>query len=283
MSLVTSREMLARAMAEGYGVPAFNANCLEMIPALIAAAQAERAPLIVQISKRFLDFYPARTIAALARRCAEEADVPVCIHLDHGASLEQAEACLKAGFTSIMYDGSALPHEQNIAATRAVARLAADYGVPVEGEIGRVLMDEDVQGMAELTDLTEPADAADFVARTGVSSVAVAIGNVHRMRRKTAALDFARIAAIRAAVRAPLVIHGSSGVSDEDVARAVSMGITKVNVATEFSIALVAGVQAYCQEHPQAFYPMDVLQAGLDRVIDIARSRIRVVRANGRV
>lgn len=282
MSLVTSKELLLNAMKEEYAVPAFNANCFEMIPALIRAAELERSPLILQLGKKFLEYVTPDHLAALALDYAEKASVPVCIHLDHGASVGQAKECLKAGFTSIMFDGSGLPHEENIRVTRQVVEMASDFGVPVEGEIGKVLMDEDVQHMAELTDLTDPEDALDFVKKTGIASVAVAVGNVHRMKRKTANLDFDRIQAIRRIVDVPLVIHGSSGISDEDVKKAIKCGINKVNVATEYNIAFIMGAVEFSNSHEKEIFPMEVLLHGMDKVTEIARDRIKVVGAAGK-
>lgn len=282
MPLVTSKELLKDAMENGYAVPAFNANCLEMIPPLVQAAEAEASPLILQIGKKFLDYLSPSMVAAVAVYCAERAEVPVCIHLDHGCSFEQAKECLEAGFTSIMYDGSALPHEENIHNTTEVVKMASQYGVPVEGEIGRVLLAEDVEDITALTDLTKPEDAVEFVERTGISSVAVAVGNVHRMKQKNACLNFELIRQLREAVSVPLVIHGSSGISDSDVAKAVSCGITKVNVATEFNIAFTSQSIAYGNTHPEEFFPMEVLKHGMEAIQKIAQSRIRVVGAAGK-
>lgn len=283
MSLVTSNELLLKAMKEGYAVPAFNANCFEMIPALIKAAELERSPLILQLGKKLLEYVSPVEIASIAKSYAERATVPVCIHLDHGASIEQAKQCLEAGFTSIMFDGSVLSHEENMEKTKKVVEMAKEYGVSVEGEIGKVLIAEDVEGKEELIDLTDPKDAKEFVEKTGISSVAVAVGNVHRMKRKTAKLNFELIKKIREIVNVPLVIHGSSGISDEDVSKAVKCGINKVNVATEFNIAFIRESVSYSNNNPNEIFPMEILTQGMEKVIEIARSRIKVVGASQRV
>lgn len=282
MSLVTSTELLTHAMQHHYAVPAFNANCYEMINALIRAAEAERAPLILQIGKKFLSYLPADEVGALATHLARKASVPVCVHLDHGADYAMAEACLNSGFTSIMYDGSALPDEENIAATRAVVGLANRFGVPVEGEIGQVLQAEDLGEGQEPDFLTEPEQALRFVQETGISSVAVAVGNIHHMKKKQARLDFDRIRALRRMISIPLVIHGCSGVSDDDVRKAVSLGINKVNVATEYNIAFTDGLRDFTVRYPNEFFPMDAMEAAMDRVTGIARGRIHVLDAAGR-
>lgn len=282
MALVTSTELLARARKEHYAVPAFNANCYEMINALIRAAEAEGAPLIVQIGKKWLSYLPADEIGALALHLAKKASVPVCIHLDHGADYAMAKACLESGFTSVMYDGSSLPDAENIQNTRAVVELAKHYGVPVEGEIGQVLQAEDLGEGQEPDFLTDPDQALRFVAETGVSSVAVAVGNVHHMKKKQAKLDFDRIEKLRRLIDIPLVIHGCSGVSDADVAKAVSLGINKVNVATEYNIAFTDALRDYTTANPGSFFPMDAMTAAMNRVEAIARDRIHVLGAQNR-
>lgn len=282
MALVTSTELLARARKEHYAVPAFNANCYEMINALIRAAEAERSPLIVQIGKKWLSYLPADEIGALALHLAKKASVPVCIHLDHGADYAMAKACLESGFTSVMYDGSSLPDSENIRNTRAVVELAKQYSVPVEGEIGQVLQAEDLGEGQEPDFLTDPDQALRFVAETGVSSVAVAVGNIHHMKKKQAKLDFDRIEKLRRLIDIPLVIHGCSGVSDADVARAVSLGINKVNVATEYNIAFIDALRDYTTANPDSFFPMDAMTAAMNRVEKIARDRIHVLSAQNR-
>ena len=282
MALVTSTELLARARKEHYAVPAFNANCYEMINALIRAAEAEGAPLIVQIGKKWLSYLPADEIGALALHLAKKASVPVCIHLDHGADYAMAKACLESGFTSVMYDGSSLPDAENIQNTRAVVELAKHYGVPVEGEIGQVLQAEDLGEGQEPDFLTDPDQALRFVAETGVSSVAVAVGNVHHMKKKQAKLDFDRIEKLRRLIDIPLVVHGCSGVSDADVAKAVSLGINKVNVATEYNITFTDALRDYTTANPGSFFPMDAMTAAMNRVEAIARDRIHVLSAQNR-
>lgn len=282
MALVTSTELLARARKEHYAVPAFNANCYEMINALIRAAEAEGAPLIVQIGKKWLSYLPADEIGALALHLAKKASVPVCIHLDHGADYAMAKACLESGFTSVMYDGSSLPDAENIQNTRAVVELAKHYGVPVEGEIGQVLQAEDLGEGQEPDFLTDPDQALRFVAETGVSSVAVAVGNIHHMKKKQAKLDFDRIEKLRRLIDIPLVIHGCSGVSDADVSKAVSLGINKVNVATEYNIAFTDALRDYTTANPGSFFPMDAMTAAMNRVEAIARDRIHVLSAQNR-
>ena len=282
MPLVTSTPLFEHARKNRYAVPAFNANSYEMIPALIHAAEAERSPLILQIGKKYLSYVPADEVASLALYLAKKAAVPVCVHLDHGADLAMARACLESGFTSVMYDGSSLPDEENIRNTREVVQLAAQYGVPVEGEIGQVLQAEDVPEGEAPDFLTDPQQALRFVQETGVSSVAVAVGNIHHMKKKQAKIDFPRIQKLREIIHIPLVVHGCSGVSDADVGKAVRMGINKVNVATEYNLAFTDGLREFTTQRPEEFFPMDPISSAMEQVTAIARGRIRVLGANGR-
>lgn len=282
MSLVKANQLLNQAMKDHYAVPSFNANCFEMIPALIHAAEFERAPIIIQIGKKYLSYTPSDEISSLALYLAQKASIPVAIHLDHGADLSMVSACLKSGFTSIMYDGSFLPDDENIKNTKLVVEEASKYGVPVEGEIGQVLQYEDVSNGSEQNFLTAPEQAIRFVKETGVSSVAVAVGNIHHMKAKHAHLDFERIKALRETIQIPLVIHGCSGVSDEDLKKAIDLGINKVNVATEFNIAFTDTLREFTTKHPDQFFPMDAMTAAMDKITTIARDRIRVLGADKR-
>ena len=246
MPLLTTREMLRAAQADGYAVGAFNVENLEMAQAVVEAAQALRAPVIVQTTSSTLRYAPPEAFAGIVRALAEAADVPVALHLDHGDSAQLAERCLRAGYTSVMIDGSALPFEGNVALTRQVVDLA--QGMPVEAELGKVGgKEDDVEANAAYT---EPEEAERFVRLTGVSSFAPAIGTAHGVYKAEPHLDIPRLQEIRAAVDAPLVLHGGSGLSDEDFRNTISGGIAKINVYTDI---ILAGKRALC-EHPDASY-----------------------------
>ena len=280
--LVTLKEILQIAEEKNIAVGSFNTPNLTSLTAILSAAEELDLPVIIQFAQCHEPWIPLSVIGPVMIREAKKAKVPVCVHLDHGADYAMAEACLNSGFTSIMYDGSALPDEENIAATRAVVGLANRFGVPVEGEIGQVLQAEDLGEGQEPDFLTEPEQALRFVQETGISSVAVAVGNIHHMKKKQARLDFDRIRALRRMISIPLVIHGCSGVSDDDVRQAVSLGINKVNVATEYNIAFTDGLRDFTVRYPNEFFPMDAMEAAMDRVTGIARGRIHVLDAAGR-
>jgi ketose-bisphosphate aldolase len=181
-----------------------------------------------------------------------------------------------------MYDGSAFSFDENIERTRKVVELCAPRGIPVEGETGKVPVSETGAYGDMNWDLTDPPEAAEYSERTGVSSLAVAVGNLHRMNRKEAKIDFDRIEKIHRAVKIPLVIHGSSGISIGDIQRAIACGIRKVNIATEFNLAFLQGVRECMENGTDGWFPMEPLKHGMDKVRDLARERIRVLGAGGR-
>src|SRR5215208_3294929 len=211
MALTGGREVLAAARGRGYAVPAFNIFNLEMLQAAFRAAEAERAPVIVQVSPRSIAYAGLRPLAALAATLAEEMSVPVVLHLDHGPGLAECLAALDSGFTSVMYDGADLPYAENVSRTRAVVSAAHARGAAAEAELGQV----GHASHAQLpVDLTDPEEAGRFARETG------------------ALLDVERIAGLARHVDAALVMHGSSGVDDDMLVRAVQAGIRKVNLST---------------------------------------------------
>lgn len=275
MPLATTEEMLKRAQKGGYAVGAFNVENMEMAQAVIQAAVEMGAPVMVQttpstVKYAGLDLYYAN-VAALAQK----APVPVALHLDHGSSFELAMQAVRAGYTSIMIDGSHRVFEENIALTRRVVEAAAPNGLPVEAELGKVGgKEDDLDGGSG--GYTVPEEAAEFVRRTGVSSLAVAIGTAHGVYKGTPKLDVERLKEIRKLVEIPLVLHGASGLSDESVQECIREGICKVNFATELRIAYSGGVKAVLAENPDVFDPKVYGKAGRERVKELVKNRIAV-------
>ncbi|HIT08672.1 MAG TPA: class II fructose-1,6-bisphosphate aldolase [Candidatus Merdivicinus faecavium] len=275
MPLATTEEMLKKAQADGYAVGAFNVENMEMAQAVIQAAVEMRAPVMIQttpstVKYAGLDLYYAN-VAALAKK----APVPVALHLDHGSSFELAMQAIRAGYTSIMIDGSHRVFEENIALTRRVVEAAAPNGLPVEAELGKVGgKEDDLDGGSG--GYTVPEEAAEFVRRTGVSSLAVAIGTAHGVYKGTPKLDVERLKEIRKLVEIPLVLHGASGLSDESVQECIREGICKVNFATELRIAYSGGVKAVLAENPDVFDPKVYGKAGRERVKELVKNRIAV-------
>ena len=280
MSLVTSKEMLRKAQAGGYAVGAFNAENMEMVLAIVEAATELNAPVMIQTTPSTVKYAGLEMYAANVRAAAEKAPVPVCIHLDHGSSYDLAIGALEAGYTSVMIDGSHESFEDNVALTRRVVEQAAAAGIPVEAELGTVGGKED--DMEAEDGCTQPAEAAEFVKRTGVDSLAVAIGTAHGVYKSTPKLDVPRLAEIRKVVDVPLVLHGASGLSDESIRDCVREGICKVNFATELRIAYTEGVREVLAADEKVFDPKAYGKVARAKVKELVKNRMTVCGCNGK-
>ncbi|HUM84059.1 MAG TPA: class II fructose-1,6-bisphosphate aldolase [Lachnospiraceae bacterium] len=280
MSLVTTKEIMLMAQEDHYAVGAFNAENMEMVQAIAEAAEEQNSPVIIQttpgtIKYAGLDYYLANVKAA-----AERVHVPVAMHLDHGSSFELAMQALRTGYTSIMIDGSKLSFEDNIELTKRVVAACSASGIPVEAEIGTIGGKED--GMAGKPVYTEPEDAKKFAESTGVDSLAVAIGTSHGVYKGTPHLAVERLSEIRAVVSVPLVLHGTSGVPDDQVRDCVSRGICKVNYATDLRIAFTDGVRSFLKENPDAFDPKKYGAVGRENVKAYVKQKMEVVGSVGK-
>lgn len=248
MTLCSLTEALADARRAGRGLLAVNVIQLEHAEAYAAAADATGLPLVLQISENAVRWHGALApIARAAAAVAEAAAAPLVLHLDHAVSETLVSEALGLGFTSVMFDGSTLPDEDNRVATRRVVAACHGAGVSVEAELGEVGGKDGVHAPGARTD---PQDAARFVADTGVDALAVAVGSSHAMTERTAALDLDLIARIAAVVPVPLVLHGSSGVPDEQLVAAVDAGMTKVNIATHLGVVWTDAMTRYLAAHP---------------------------------
>jgi len=236
---------LRAAWSDGRAVAAFSIYNLEQAQAVCRAAESTGQPVMLQAGSSAFAYAGRGPLAALIVAIARECEVDTGVHLDHSHDLEEIRACLVAGYTSVMFDGSAMPLEQNICLTAEVVAMAHEAGAWVEAELAGIAGDEDAS-TAELAAgcLTDPEVAGRFVAETGVDALAVAIGNVHGIPTTPVTLDLERLAAIRARVDVPLVLHGASGLPDDDVVAAIRLGVAKINVNTELRRALRGGLQA---------------------------------------
>jgi tagatose 1,6-diphosphate aldolase GatY/KbaY len=240
----TLLELLGGAEAGGYALGAFNIYNLEGVRAVLSAAEAESSPAMLQIHPAALA-HGGPGLVALCLRAADEAAVPVGVHLDHASDAGDIRAALAAGVPSVMADGSHLPYADNMAFTRSIVDEAHALGAAVEAELGRLSGSEDGLSVPEYEALlTDPAQAAAFVAGSGADALAVCIGNAHGRYRREPQLDFARLAAVRAATPAPIVLHGASGLPADQVRRAVALGVRKFNVNTEVRAAYVDALRA---------------------------------------
>lgn len=279
MAFVTSHEMLRDAQRRGYAVGAFNIENMEMAQAVIAAAEETESPVMLQTTSGTLRYADSAVYAAMVSALAKQVKVPVCMHLDHGNSYDLAARCLMSGYTSVMIDGSQKPFEENVAVSRDVVHLASLAGVPVEAELGKVGgKEDDAAGAGDA--YTEPDKAAEFVERTGVSSLAVAIGTAHGVYKEKPVLDVERLKQIRKVVEIPLVLHGASGLSVEQVQECIRFGICKVNFATELRIAYTNGVKEALLGDP--FDPKVYGKQGRESVKQLVMNWMRVCGAAGK-
>lgn len=281
MPLVTTKEMLAHAQAGHYAVGAFNVENLEMVMAVVQAAEESRAPVILQTTPSTVKYAGLDYSLAMAQVAAARASVPVAMHLDHGESFALAMQALRTGYTSIMIDGSHDTFENNIALTRRVTEACAPAGISVEAELGKVGGKEDDLDGGDGNPFTDPQQAKEFVARTNVDSLAVAIGTAHGLYAGTPKLDFERLRAIRALLSIPLVLHGASGVPDEAVRESIRLGICKVNFATELRIAFSDGVKSYLAKDPKVFDPKKYSKVGRENVVAVVKEKIALCGSAG--
>lgn len=276
MALVTTKQLLLDAQKGGYAVGAFNVENMEMVQAVVAAAEELRSPVIMQTTPSTVKYANLNYFYENVKVAAQESSVPVVIHLDHGNSFELAMQAYRTGYTSIMIDGSHEGFEDNIALTSAVVKACHPGEVPIEAELGKVGGKEDDLEGGEGNPYTVPSEAVEFVNATDVDSLAVAIGTAHGVYKGIPKLDVERLSEIREVVSIPLVLHGTSGVPDEAVKDCISRGICKVNYATELRIAFTKGVKEYMEKNPDAFDPKKYNSAGREEVKQYVMSKIKV-------
>jgi fructose-bisphosphate aldolase class II len=288
MSLHNLKPWIVRAQRDQYAIGAFNANTMEQVQAIVLAAQAENAPVIIQISHHALQYVGSgnviiglRYMAEIGKVAAQSVSVPVALHLDHATENEVIQA-IGLGFTSVMFDADERPLQENIDVTKKLCEMAHLAGVSIEAELGEVPRADSSGVVQSATELTHVEDAAGFVYATGIDTLAIAIGSVHAVKQKHVELDLERLKAIRAAVDIPLVLHGSSGVTDACVAEGIKLGLCKVNVATQLNQAFTRAVRARLSDDPNEVDPRRYLNSGRDAMVEEVRERIRFVGAAGK-
>lgn len=292
MALVSLKPLLTDAREKHYAIPAFDVSNYEMIRAVIDVCEEERSPAIFMLLKVDLADRGQRMLIDTIRSAAQTATVPVCIHLDHAVSYEDIVSCIQAGATSVMYDGSKLSLEENIANTRRVTEYAHARGITVEAELGHVTdaigglneTGEVTQGEPAIDDcLTQPDQVVRFVKETEVDCLAVAIGTAHGVYVSTPKLHFDRLQEIEQVSPCPLVLHGGSGTPDADVQKAISMGITKVNIFSEVLAALNTGLKAKLNDiENMSAWPSVVFSTAREEMRKVIRMKIRTFGSNGR-
>ncbi len=300
MPLTNPKEMFARAYKEGYAVGAFNVNNMEIVQGIMQAAGEEKAPVILQVSAGARKYAGQNYVVKLIEAALLENDLPVVLHLDHGADFDICKACIDGGFTSVMFDGSHLPFEENIAVTKQVVEYAHPRGVWVEAELGRLAGVED-EVSSEHSIYTDPDQAVDFVKRSGCDSLAVAVGTSHGAYKfkGEAKLDFDRLAKIGSMLPGfPLVLHGASsvpqefvdmankyggkvtgakGVPEDLLRKAAAMAVCKINIDTDIRLAMTASIRKHFVEHPEDFDPRAYLKPAREAVKGMVQRKIRDV------
>ncbi|HNY19704.1 MAG TPA: class II fructose-bisphosphate aldolase [Flexilinea sp.] len=283
MPLISSFKILSDAQKGHYAIGAFNIENMEMAQAVIAAGEETNSPLIIQTTPSTLKYAPPSLFYAIVKSIADNSKIPVALHLDHGDSFARSCEAIRAGYTSIMIDGSKLPFEENIALTKKVVEVASILNIPVEGELGTIGGKEDSLEVKDKDALYTNVDqAVEFVDRTGCSFLAVAIGTAHGFYKGTPKLDFERIEQIAKRVSVPLVLHGGSGIPDEDVKHAIRLGMSKVNFATELRWYFTQACRKVLEDG-EIFDPKKYGAAGRDAVRDFVKQKIMVCGSDGKV
>lgn len=275
MPLVSSKELLYKAMEGGYAVPAFNIENMETVQAVVQAAEEVNSPVILQTTPSSIKYAGLNYFYSMVSAAAAESKVPVVLHLDHGNSFELAVKAVRNGYTSVMIDGSAYPFEENIELTKKVVEVASVNQIPVEAELGKIGGKEDDLTVKKEDEIyTSPEQAEEFIRRTNVDSLAVAIGTAHGLYKGEPRLDFERLGKIRDLVDIPLVLHGATGVPDPSVRRAVEIGISKVNFATELRVAMTGAVRSTLENNADLIDPKEFLKKAREAVKEAAVKKI---------
>ncbi|HBT71223.1 MAG TPA: tagatose-bisphosphate aldolase [Lysinibacillus sp.] len=278
MPLVTTKVMLEDAYKNNYAIGAFGAHNLEIIKAVIAGAEKVGAPVILQTTSSTYKYVEMPYMIALAKTAAEQAKVPVALHLDHGESYKIVMECLRAGYTSVMIDGSSLPFEENILLVKKVVEAANALNVPVEAELGTIGGVEDRLSVHEDNAFfTEPKQAEHFVKVTGIQSFAPAFGTAHGKYKQKPKLQFDLLQEIQCSTNVPLVMHGASGVPEEDVRKSLNYGIAKVNFSTELKDLFAEQLRAYFKDNPTENDPRKYFLPARESLIKLVEQKIEML------
>jgi fructose-bisphosphate aldolase class II len=303
--LVTNKDLLLPARQNAYAVGAFNISNLESLLAVAEAAVEEKSPVIVAVTPSSIEYAGLAYMAKIVKIAADAAPVPMSLHLDHGKSFETVSKCVEAGFTSVMIDGSFLKFEENAALTKRVVDLAHPKGVAVEAELGRLAGVEESTVKEKEAVLTDPNAAKEFVEKTGVDALAVAIGTSHGAYKFKAEpkLDFERLTLVREKVNVPLVLHGASsvpqwiiekavkygaeltgakGIPEEHIKKAVSLGISKINIDTDLRLAFTATIREFMANSPKEFDPRKILGPAKDAMKEVIKGKMHLFRSSGK-
>ncbi len=281
MALVTLKELVQRAYKSDYAVPAFNIHTYEDALAIVKGAEEMRSPVILMASPSAIKHLGIKLAACIINDLAMNASVPVVSHLDHATDMDVIFKAMKEGFTSVMYDGSNLSFEENVQNTRLVVKVARSFGISVEAEIGRVGKSEEGEQLEQI--LTEPQSAKGFFEQTQVDALAIAVGTAHAMQRQEAQINFERVRQIQEVVDVPLVLHGSSGVPDEDLTKISKMRFGKINIGTILKTVYVKKIREIVLNNPGLKDQIVLLKDASMAVTEIVKGKIKLLNSSGRV
>ncbi|MBZ2174947.1 class II fructose-1,6-bisphosphate aldolase [Schnuerera sp. xch1] len=281
--LVTGKELLQDAHKNNYAVGAFNVNNMEIVQAIIEAAEETNSPVILQASQGGLKYAGIEYIAELGKLAANKAKVPVVLHLDHGTDFDQVMLCIRHGFTSVMIDGSKHELKENINITKKIIEVAHAVGVSVEAELGKIGGTEDNITVDERdATFTDPEEAKLFVEETDVDSLAIAVGTAHGVYKGEPKIDFDRIRTIKGLLNMPLVLHGSSGVPADSIERAVAAGINKINIDTDLRIAFTQAIKDFNKKNPDNIDPRKLLGPAKEAMKEVIKEKMNLFGSAGR-
>lgn len=273
--VVSSARLMKRAEKENYAIPAFNIDNLESAMAVSEIMHEMRTPVIVQMIPRTLNYGGIAIYPAMMRELMADCPVDYALHLDHGSSLSLAKKCIAGGFSSVMFDGSLMPFEDNVKFTKEVTDFALPMDVSVEGELGTIGGKEEGDTDLEAS-YTKVSEAEEFVRRTNVSTLAIGVGTAHGVYKGTPHINVQRIKEIHSAIDTPLVLHGASGLSDEVLRDCIAAGITKINFATELRQAYTNGIKAEFAKDPEVFDPKIYMRGAIDNIKEVLRHKINI-------
>ncbi|WP_374015754.1 class II fructose-1,6-bisphosphate aldolase [Paenibacillus thiaminolyticus] len=281
MPLVSMNEFLPQAKAGKFAVGQFNINNLEFTQAITEAAMEENAPIIFGVSEGALRYMGMEYTVAMAQAAAKKSGLPIALHLDHGSTFEVAMACIRAGFSSVMFDGSHHAYEDNIRLTKEVVKAAHAMGVSVEGELGTIGgVEDDLEVDEASAQLANPEEAIRFYEETGVDALAIAVGTAHGMYKGEPKLHYDIIEAVASKIPVPVVLHGGSGVPDESIRKAIAAGAGKINVNTENQVACTAAIREALAKDADVIDPRKYLTPARNAMVEVVRGKIRLFGSN---
>lgn len=280
--LTGSKELLEQAQNQGYAIGHFNTFDLEITKAIVAAANIKNSPVIIGTSEKAISYAGLEELAEIVKIEASKVSVPIVLHLDHGKSFEICQKAIQMEYTSLMIDGSNLNYEDNVRLTQRVVKMAHRKGIPVEGELGALVDKEKYQNSASQF-MTDPDQARKFVQETQIDNLAISIGNAHGIPLPEEKLDFNRLAQIKKVVSIPLVLHGASSTPTQDIKKAISLGITKINIDTDIRIAFNQNIKEFISAHKEVIDPREILGSASKAIQKVVEEKIELFGSSNRL